>query len=222
MIKNKIEIIAHRGFWLGKFEKNSLKAFNLALKKGFGIETDLRDLDGKLVISHDPPTKTEGLIEFNNFLKIFKEKNKNFALAINIKSDGIAKNIYDICLSEEICNFFIFDMSIPDLIYSYQLGCKNLFLRLSEYEDPSFIPIEAEGLWVDFFKGIFPKDEELLENLNKYSKIAFVSPELHGHSVQLTERFWLRLNSFVKNNFENKRFFLCTDYPQQAFEFFNQ
>ena len=39
--------------------------------------------------------------------------------------------------------FFIFDMSIPDLIYADQLGCKNLFLRLSEYEDPSFIPARS-------------------------------------------------------------------------------
>ena len=222
MNKNNIEIIAHRGFWFDKFEKNSLKAFNLAIKKGFGIETDLRDLDGKFVISHDPPIKTKEIIEFKNFLNIFKAKNKNLVLAINIKSDGIAKNIYDICLSEEISNFFIFDMSIPDLIYENQLGCKNLFLRLSEYEDPSLIPTEAEGLWVDFFRGKLPKDIKLLESLNKYSKIAFVSPELHGHSVQLAEEFWLELNSFVKNNFKDKRIFLCTDYPQQAFAFFNQ
>ncbi len=222
MIKNKIEIIAHRGFWLDKFEKNSIKAFNLSLKKGFGIETDLRDLDGKIVISHDPPTRTKEIIEFKKFLEIFKANNKNLTLAINIKSDGIAKNIYDICLSEEISNFFIFDMSIPDLIYADRLGCKNLFLRLSEYEDPSFIPAKAEGLWVDFFKGKLPKDIKLLENLNKYSKFAFVSPELHGHSVQLVEEFWLVLDSFAKSKFKDKRFFLCTDYPQQAFAFFNQ
>ena len=222
MIKNKIEILAHRGFWFDKFEKNSVKAFNMALKQGFGIETDLRDLDGKFVISHDPPTKTEEIIEFKDFLKIYREKNKNLTLAINIKSDGIAKNIYDICLSEEISNFFIFDMSIPDLIHANQLGCKKLFFRLSEYEDPACIPAEAEGLWVDFFKGKFSKDIKLLENLNKYSKIAFVSPELHGHSVQLVEEFWSGLNSFVKSKFKDKRFFLCTDYPQQAFEFFNQ
>ena len=110
----------------GSHFKHSL----LALKKGFGIETDIRDLDGKYVISHDPPIKTKEIIEFKKFLKIFKEKNKNLILAINIKSDGIAKNIYDLCLSEEISNFFIFDMSIPDLIYENQLGCKNLFLRL--------------------------------------------------------------------------------------------
>ena len=54
-------------------------------------------------------------------------------------------------------------MSIPDLIHENQLGCKNLFLRLSEYEDPSFIPAEAEGLWVDFFRGKLPKDIKLLE-----------------------------------------------------------
>jgi glycerophosphoryl diester phosphodiesterase len=50
-------ILAHRGYWLEPGEKNSLSAFRRAFEGGFGIETDIRDLDGELVVSHDPPTR---------------------------------------------------------------------------------------------------------------------------------------------------------------------
>ena len=43
-------------------EKNSIKSFKLSFDKSFGIETDLRDFQGSLVISHDP------VINNNNIL----------------------------------------------------------------------------------------------------------------------------------------------------------
>ena len=52
-----LKIIAHRGFWLEKSEQNSLKAFKKAFENGFGVETDVRDFNGELVISHDIATK---------------------------------------------------------------------------------------------------------------------------------------------------------------------
>jgi hypothetical protein len=36
--------------------KKTLAAFERALQNGFGIETDFRDHNGKVVISHDPVT----------------------------------------------------------------------------------------------------------------------------------------------------------------------
>lgn len=51
-----INIIAHRGYWLNPSEKNTTLAFSRALQYGFGIETDFRDFDGALVVSHDPPS----------------------------------------------------------------------------------------------------------------------------------------------------------------------
>ena len=49
-----MQILAHRGRWRSPSEKNSEGAFRAALSAGYGIETDIRDFDGRLVISHDP------------------------------------------------------------------------------------------------------------------------------------------------------------------------
>ncbi len=58
-----IEILAHRGIWNKKLKKNSLDALTLALDMGFGIETDIRDRNGVLVISHDMANETDILLD---------------------------------------------------------------------------------------------------------------------------------------------------------------
>ena len=47
--------LAHRGLWAEADERNTLAAFRDAFAHGWGVELDVRDLDGALVISHDPP-----------------------------------------------------------------------------------------------------------------------------------------------------------------------
>lgn len=47
--------LSHRGRWLEPSEKNTEAAFVRWFAQGFGTETDVRDLDGQVVISHDPP-----------------------------------------------------------------------------------------------------------------------------------------------------------------------
>ena len=56
---NIVEILAHRGFWKKESEKNTQIAFERAFDKGFGIETDLRDIKGEIVISHNMPVGGE-------------------------------------------------------------------------------------------------------------------------------------------------------------------
>ena len=51
MSKFNIKILAHRGFWKEETEKNTKIAFERAFNSGFGIETDLRDIKGEIVIS---------------------------------------------------------------------------------------------------------------------------------------------------------------------------
>ena len=41
-----MKLLAHRGHWLERAETNSFHAFERAWSNGYGIETDLRDLDG--------------------------------------------------------------------------------------------------------------------------------------------------------------------------------
>ncbi|MGH2941268.1 MAG: phosphodiesterase, partial [Solirubrobacteraceae bacterium] len=50
-----MEPLAHRGLWLAPEQRNTLAAFYDAFEHGCGVEIDVRDLDGALVVSHDPP-----------------------------------------------------------------------------------------------------------------------------------------------------------------------
>jgi len=45
---------AHRGLWSEKYPENSLSAFELAARRGYGIELDIRlSKDGRIVVFHD-------------------------------------------------------------------------------------------------------------------------------------------------------------------------
>ena len=66
----QMQLIAHRGYWLDPKEKNTETAFVRALQHGFGIETDFRDLNGHLVISHDVPT--HGVMLASKFAALYK------------------------------------------------------------------------------------------------------------------------------------------------------
>ena len=73
-----MKILSHRGYWNNLTEKNSKSAFRRSFQLGFGTETDVRDLNGELVISHDMPIFDEATLPFYNFLSIYSNKiNKN-------------------------------------------------------------------------------------------------------------------------------------------------
>ena len=74
-----MQLIAHRGFWLDPKEKNTEIAFSRALSHGFGIETDFRDLNGQLVISHDIPVI--GAMSANQLIALYKACPVNAPLA---------------------------------------------------------------------------------------------------------------------------------------------
>ena len=60
-------VLAHRGWWSDPQDKNTRAAFAKAFAAGYGVETDVRDQGGRLVISHDPPTG-EDLMTFDALL----------------------------------------------------------------------------------------------------------------------------------------------------------
>ena len=82
-----INIISHRGFWNNQIKKNSFESFNKSLSLGFGIETDFRDFNGGLVISHDVPKND--FIDSDRFFKLLSSYKNSLPVAINIKSDGL-------------------------------------------------------------------------------------------------------------------------------------
>src|SRR5687768_9122352 len=106
-----MKILSHRGYWTKPSEKNSIPAFMRSLECGFGLETDVRDCAGKIVVSHDMPIGGE--VDFDQLIKLFR--NSNRLLALNIKADGLAVALKNALSACDIKDWFVFDMSIPDM-----------------------------------------------------------------------------------------------------------
>ncbi|WP_191218680.1 hypothetical protein [Agrobacterium salinitolerans] len=208
MVKGRI--LAHRGFWIKPEEKNSKGALLRALNSGYGIETDVRDLNGDLVISHDPPT-VEAL-SFEWLLDQYVQTNSVGVLALNIKSDGLAKQLNNMLADRSIVSAFVFDMSVPDTL-SYLSLETAVFCRMSEYEPTA--AFDTPGVWLDNFSGEFDQLGSAAKLFEQKKAVAFVSPELHKRPHR---EFWQKLKPHVLEH--NERVLICTDFPDQAEEYF--
>ncbi|HIH0410831.1 TPA: hypothetical protein ACYHN3_002750 [Vibrio cholerae] len=209
-----MEIISHRGYWLNNIEKNTLTAFERSFKLNYGTETDVRDLNGTLVISHDTPV--EGCITFDEFINLYNSYGITATLAINIKSDGLQDKLVEILQNKKITNYFIFDMSIPDHIVSLDKGLTTLS-RYSEYESSDLLLQKSKGMWYDMFHSELI-DHKLVGTILDSGKIVcIVSSELHGldHKTQ-----WEAIKKLPSCYRENQNLILCTDFPEQAKVFF--
>lgn len=208
-----LNIIAHRGYWQDISEKNSLVAFSRALEYGFGIETDFRDLNGLLVISHDVPV--DGAIKVADFANLYKKMSVSVPIALNIKSDGLYPLVKDLIIQSGMANYFVFDMSVPDT-RGYFAEQVPVFTRLSEYETaPAFLD-KSSGVWLDAFESEW-YDEKVIQNLlDQQKQVAIVSPELHRRP-HLQQWQFLKEHHFHKSDLVS----LCTDFPLEAKEYFN-
>jgi hypothetical protein len=206
-----MKILSHRGMWTNHNEKNSIEAFRKAFSFGFGVETDIRDFNKELVISHDMPT-SESLL-FSTFLEIYLEYDKGLTLALNIKSDGLQSLILQMLKNYDVENYFVFDMSIPDTLLYRQKSIKFLS-RVSEIEPIDSLIEGASGIWLDAFNSEWYSLDLIETLLAKNLEVCIVSAELHGRAYN---QLWSKILSFSNN----QKFSLCTDYPEQARQFFN-
>lgn len=208
-----MKILAHRGLWNNPKEKNSKMAFRRSFKSGFGVEFDVRDCSGSLVISHDLPKGNEQSLE--KFLQDYSNFGSNLPIAINIKSDGLQLLLKILLQKYSIQNYFLFDMSVPDALGFIKQDFQ-VFTRESEYEVPSFYE-KAKGVWIDSFETDWINLEKIKEHLQNKKEICLVSPELHGRSFK---QVWKKYRSFGLDILD--KIMLCTDYPMQAREYFNE
>ena len=207
-----MKIIAHRGLWFKSEEKNTLVAFERALQNGFGIETDFRDRNGELVISHDPATA--GSIDSNAFFDLCNQYPNTDPHAINIKSDGLQKLLAPHLLVWSPERYFVFDMSVPDSL-GYLKQNINTFTRVSEYESYQDFGGKTTGVWLDGFDGEWFGAEQITQYLALGNSVAIVSPELHGRDH---ESLWARIKSLYTPNMP---LMLCTDLPLEAKKYFS-
>ena len=204
-----MNILSHRGYWLVPEEKNTPVAFERALCHGFGIETDIREFNGELVISHDIATK--GSQPFSDFLSLYSHFSP-VTLALNIKADGLQSLLYEALIHYGIQNYFVFDMAVPDGLLYFNHGF-NVFTRQSEQElIPSFY-YQAQGVWMDCFLNDWATPELIDQHTKNGKKVCIVSPELHKRPYL---DYWLKLS-----NIKTHDIMLCTDVPREAYDFFN-
>jgi glycerophosphoryl diester phosphodiesterase len=208
-------VLSHRGYWTNTGEKNTRAAFERSFAMGFGTETDIRDQDCQLVISHDMPGV--GAMSAEQFFDIYKSAKQELPLALNIKADGLQLELARLLALYEINNYFVFDMAVPDgLLYARQ-GL-HTYTRHSEYEpQPAYYEL-AQGVWLDEFNDHWLTDTVIEAHLAADKSICIVSPELHkrNHAQE-----WLQYQH-LEAKIGKDRLMLCTDFPEQAREFFNE
>lgn len=205
-------ILSHRGYWKSPNEKNTLCAFDRSFSLAFGTETDLRDRGGELVISHDPARNDTLLAEV--FFSAYRQHAKNVPLALNIKADGL-QSLLAAALSEyQILNYFVFDMSVPDMISYIKTGLK-VFTRQSDYEPNPVLYEPSHGVWIDGFNSDWVDSTTIEKHLKHGKQVCLVSPELHGRPF---EPFWERLMNMPVST--SPDVMICTDHPEQARKIF--
>lgn len=202
-------LIGHRGKHDDGMLPNSMEALKAGLELGYGIETDFRDLEGRLVLSHDRPCKGAYMAE--DFFAMAGQY-KECMLAINVKSDGIGDLIKGQIDKYHIENYFVFDMSVPQMLEYHKLGL-CFFTRQSEYEKNPVLYEEAAGVWLDAFNHDDWIKEELVEEyINDDKKVCIVSPELHRRQP---DTLWDKIDSWT---LDKGSLMICTDLLAKAEE----
>lgn len=149
-----------------------------------GIEFDVRDSNGRIIVTHDPFTEGQPLEDFLYFCPPEK------FYIVNIKSEGIELKILQLLKEYSIKNFFFLDCSIPMMVKLGKQYTTNLAVRYSEYESIETVKKMAhlvEWVWIDTFTKI-PLTQEQEQELHSLGlKLCFVSPELQGQQSKVDQ-----------------------------------
>lgn len=163
-----------------------------------GMEFDVRDSDGLVLVTHDPFTKA---IDLESFV-IRIPKIKEFFYIVNIKSEGIEEKVREILDKYEMSNFVFLDSSFPTIARMSKEGEKRFAIRASEYESIQ-TAVEMSGkvqwVWIDCFKSIEHIPMQVMIAKGCGYNVCLVSPELHKHSNDV-EMIRLISDSIKKHN----------------------
>ncbi len=200
-----MQTLAHRGWWIDPAEKNSEVAFRRAFAAGFGIETDVRDQNGALMISHDMPVGDD-LMTLSTLLDIRAEYPQAGTIALNIKADGLQAGVIA-AFAARPGPVFCFDMAVPDAL-GYLRQSFPTYTRHSEIEPVPPFYDQAEGVWVDAFFGDWITADVIAQHRAAGKKVALVSPELHRRDPQPAWDAWRGIAGDDVS--------ICTDFPDRA------
>jgi hypothetical protein len=204
--------IAHRGIWTRPDEQNTELALRRSFEAGFGVETDLRDLGGQLVISHDPPGRDA--LPARRLFELHAEADRSLPLALNIKADGLQAMVAALVEEFSVTNYFVFDMSVPDTLGYFKRRLRA-FGRQSEYEAESRLMEHVAGVWIDCFDDDWMTADVVESHRAAGREVCIVSPELHRRDHRNAWSAMRRWDTAL-----TRSLMLCTDHPDEARAFF--
>jgi len=149
-----------------------------------GIEFDIRDSNGQLIVQHDACKEGQLFSEFLTFCP------QNKLYIVNVKAEGIEELAIKLLTEHGIQNFFLLDCGMPSLVRLGRTGEKRLAVRFSEYE--SFETVVAVApfvswIWVDVFTRL-PLTKSFSEQAKQLGlRLCLVSPELQGQPEKREE-----------------------------------
>jgi len=140
----------------------------------YGVEIDIREYYGKLILQHEAFTPGE---DFEEFLTHYQHA----FVIFNVKEAGIEAKIIELAKKHKIKQYFLLDVEAPYLYAASRKGVKNIAVRYSEVE-----PIEVlqyykgyvNWVWIDTVTKL-PIDKNVITKLKDF-KTALVCPERWG------------------------------------------
>ncbi|MDB9746535.1 hypothetical protein OAB07_00500 [Candidatus Pelagibacter sp.] len=167
------------------------------INESFGVEIDVRSINKKLILNHEP---FQNAVLLDTFLKKFNHK----FLILNVKEEGIENAILNCVKKNKVKNYFLLDVTIPKIFQFIKNKKKSNFcLRISKFEklgDLNFFNRNIEWIWIDTFDGKIPLNDKDLKRYSKRFKLCLVSPELiKTNSINLTR--FIKINKYKLNFF---------------------
>lgn len=166
------EFIAHRVNTVEELKK---------LPKEYGVELDLRDSNGKLIMVHNPFSEGE---DFEEYLEHYNHG----TMILNIKSERIEHKVLELIKKANVKNYFFLDSSFPMIKTLSDMGEKNIALRYSEFEGIDTLELmqgKVNWVWVDCFTKL-PIDNKIYNKIKSFGyKLCLVSPELQSQPEKL-------------------------------------
>lgn len=210
-----MKLLAHRGLWFNRDERNTLSALFKGLDEGYGLETDVRDLNGQLVISHDIPI-SDSAVPLEKLLQYYSDGGFTSTLGLNIKADGLQEKLCQQLKDHNIKDYFVFDMSVPDTLGYLNLGM-NTFIRRSDLEHHPKLSPRAQGVWLDEMIEPWIDAGVIMAQAAEADAVCIVSGELHGREHVLQ---WAQIKGAINLGCPTGKLLLCTDFPHEAERYF--
>lgn len=163
-------VVAHR--------RNALDALD-ATPPHLGVEVDVRESGGRLVVAHDPFSDGPAL-------DAWLDRYRHRLLVVNTKEEGLVEHILPRLAVRGIEDFFFLGPPVPELLPHVEAGEARFSVRVSEVHHPGTalaLASRVRWVWLDAFRDGFPISGEVARRLRAAGyRICLVSPELYGRA----------------------------------------